>query len=204
MRAVVQSSDRYSRFVAWVKIILPLAALGLLSSLALLSRNINPEAAIPFAEVDVRGLAQNQGINAATYSGVTRSGAAITVSVRSVLPDVTRLSITEASDVTADVILENGQVFRLAAHAGRFDSSGQMLNLTGDVHLFSDDGVHLTSARLDMSLRDSQLVSPGPVRVAAPFGRMTAGKMTAVQGGEADTGYTALFQNGVKLVYEPN
>ncbi|MEM9523276.1 MAG: LPS export ABC transporter periplasmic protein LptC [Pseudomonadota bacterium] len=197
-------SDRYSRFVAWIKIILPLAALGLLSSLALLSRNINPEAAIPFAEVDVRGLAQDQGINAATYSGVTRSGAAVTMSVRSVLPDATRPPATGASDVRANVTLENGRLFQLIARAGRFDPSGQTLNLTGGVHLSSDGEFHLTSARLEISLRDSQLASPGPVRIVAPFGRITAGKMTAAQDGQADTGYIVLLQNGVKLIYEPD
>ena len=42
--------DRYSRMIAFLKVLLPLMALALLSTLFLLSQNTEPMASIPFAE----------------------------------------------------------------------------------------------------------------------------------------------------------
>ena len=44
--------DRYSRMVAIFKVLLPLAALAILSTLFLLSRTIDPTTTIPFADQD--------------------------------------------------------------------------------------------------------------------------------------------------------
>ena len=49
----------YSRFVALAKVVLPLAALRLFATLFLIARQIDPDAAIPFAEVDVEQFARD-------------------------------------------------------------------------------------------------------------------------------------------------
>jgi lipopolysaccharide export system protein LptC len=56
--------DGYSRLVAWLKIILPLIALGILATLFLVSRTIDPSQTIPYADVDVQDLARNQRVGA--------------------------------------------------------------------------------------------------------------------------------------------
>ena len=60
--------NTYSTVVSWAKIILPLVALGLLSTLFLFSRTPDPNRAIPFAAVDVEELAREQP---ATFDVVT-------------------------------------------------------------------------------------------------------------------------------------
>ena len=45
--------DRYSRMIVWLKVLLPLMALALLSTLFLLSRNVDPLASIPFAQAEI-------------------------------------------------------------------------------------------------------------------------------------------------------
>ena len=57
--------NSYSRFVALTKVILPIIALGILSTLFLFSRNIDPTQSIPYADVDVEGLAREQQIGRA-------------------------------------------------------------------------------------------------------------------------------------------
>ena len=50
--------DRHTRVVGWLKLALPLAALVILSTLFLVADRIDPEDALPYAKVDVEGLAR--------------------------------------------------------------------------------------------------------------------------------------------------
>ena len=54
--------DRHSRVVSWLKVLFPLIALALLSTLFLLSRAIDPGQAIPFAEKEVQDRRKHQQI----------------------------------------------------------------------------------------------------------------------------------------------
>jgi lipopolysaccharide export system protein LptC len=74
----VLERDLHSRIVGWAKVILPLAALGILSTLFLFARTIDPEDAIPYAEVDVEDRIREPRLTAPTYSGVTSDGSAVT------------------------------------------------------------------------------------------------------------------------------
>ncbi|MEO0504251.1 MAG: hypothetical protein AAFZ14_13070, partial [Pseudomonadota bacterium] len=66
--------DRYSRFVAWLKVLLPLAALALLSTLFLLSRNTDPIAAVPFADDELLDRVRDEQITGPFFSGTTTDG----------------------------------------------------------------------------------------------------------------------------------
>ena len=46
-------ADRHTQVVGWLKVALPLLALAVLATLFLLSDRIDPDAALPYAEVDV-------------------------------------------------------------------------------------------------------------------------------------------------------
>ena len=72
--------DRHTRLVGWLKVILPLTALAILSTLFLVARRVDPEAALPYAEVDVEDLAREPRMTAPTYAGTTEDGAALTLS----------------------------------------------------------------------------------------------------------------------------
>ena len=71
--------DSHSRLVGWLKVALPLTALALLSTLFLVARKIDPEAALPYAEVDVAERIREPRMTAPTYAGVTEDGATLTI-----------------------------------------------------------------------------------------------------------------------------
>ena len=58
--------DGWSRLVAALKVLLPLAALAILSTLFLVSNRINPEDALPYADVDVEARLREPRITAPT------------------------------------------------------------------------------------------------------------------------------------------
>ena len=78
--------DTHSRLIALLKVVLPLAALALLSSLFLVSRSINPDEAIPSSAVDVEDRLREPRMTQPTYSGVTQDGAALTLSASELRP----------------------------------------------------------------------------------------------------------------------
>ena len=64
----------HSRFVAWMKILLPLAALGILSTLFMISDRFDPTNAVPVADIDLQERAQSLGATKATFAGVSADG----------------------------------------------------------------------------------------------------------------------------------
>jgi lipopolysaccharide export system protein LptC len=78
--------DGWSRLVALLKVLLPLTALAILSTLFLISNRINPDDALPYAEVDVEARLKEPRITAPTYAGTTSDGAALEVTAAEARP----------------------------------------------------------------------------------------------------------------------
>ena len=67
-----------TRIVRWLRVLLPLVALTMLSTMFLFSRGSDVESRIPYAEVDAQAAARDNRIVAPEYSGVTGDGAQLT------------------------------------------------------------------------------------------------------------------------------
>ena len=192
--------DRYSRLVAWLKVLLPLTALGLLSTLFLLSRNIDPMAAIPFAETEIAERLKGQQITAPFFSGTTSAGDRVTVSAGKM---ATRSgSNNEASDLSAQIDLASGTRVVLFSDTGAFDMLGGETMLSGDVVITTSTGYKLTSDALRTNFDTLSVESPGPVMGSGPFGTLNAGRMQ-LQRVEGNENAQLIFTNGVKLIYDP-
>ena len=76
----------HSRVVSWLKIILPLAALALLSTLFLVARIGDPNATLPFTEKDLEEMASEQRVDGPDFSGTTPEGRAIRMSAQTATP----------------------------------------------------------------------------------------------------------------------
>lgn len=192
----------HSRVVFWLKIILPLIALVLLSTLFLFSRRIDTGDAIPYADVDVEDLARNQRLTRPEYTGVTIDGAALTVHA-----DVARsgngTGATTADRVMAAYDTPGGLRILLDANAATLDDAAGRLILDGDVEIVTSTGYHVNAARLDSALDRTELHSDGAVSGRTPFGTIDAGNLEIRRETGEEAGYLMLFLDGVKLVYEP-
>ena len=79
------ATNFHSQLVGWLKILLPLAALMLLSTLFLFARNTGTPTEIPFAEIDAA--AAEQRIAAPRFSGLTNTGDTLAISAGTGLVD---------------------------------------------------------------------------------------------------------------------
>ena len=194
------ADNTYSRFVQWVKIILPLMALGLLSTLFLFSRTINPEDAIPFADIDVEQIAKEQSLAAPKFSGVTSDGSTVSVRAESARPDLTDSRRLSAETVSAEVLTTSGLQVDVMANEALYDGGSDTLSLSGQVRVETSTGYTLETETLVADLEVTGLVSESEVTGEGPGGTLEAGRMEL----RGQSGSQVLvFKDGVKLIYVP-
>ena len=194
--------DRYSRVIAWLKVILPLAALALLSTLFLLARTVGPSAELPFADTDLQERIRNQQITDPTFAGATAGGDLIAFTAAVARPDPEGRSRLDADEVDARIDLKAGAAITFTADGGAFDDPGDRATLKGNVVITSSEGYRIETEELVSALRTVKAETPGTVRAEGPPGQFTAGKMvltTQADGSDAQL----VFTDGVKLIYDP-
>lgn len=192
--------DTHSRVVAMAKIALPLLALGILSTLFLFARTVDPTNAVPYADVDVAERAREPRLTAPTYAGVTSDGAALTVRAAEARPDIG--SGTTAQTLSARLDTPDGARTDLTADRMTIDDLSGLLSLNGNVMLVTTSGYRVTTDTLTARLDRTGLIAPGTVAAVAPAGTITAQGMTLTQSADPDT-YVLVFKGRVKLLYDP-
>lgn len=191
----------HSRLVAVLKIVLPLAALAVLSSLFLFSRGIKPEDAIPYASVDVEDRLREPRMTDAGLSGVTPDGAAVTLSAGEARPATDGAPAT-ALGIKGNLATPDGATTEIVAMQARMDPAGKSVELSGGVELRSSAGYVIQAPGFGLALDRTWLQSRGPVAVESPMGQLTAETMRLDR--QDGTGpYLLVFNGGVRLIYDP-
>lgn len=196
----------HSRLVTGLRIVLPLVALGLLSTLFLVSRDIDPSRALPYAAVDVEDLARDPRITAPRLSGVTDDGTAVTLTARTVRIASGTGETVEAEDVVALFEAADGRRSTFTADTALLDRAADRLSLRGDVRMHDEAGYRVATDAVVAALDRTWVTSPGPVTAEAPAGRLEAGGMLLRAGPAAagqPAGHRLLFTGGVRLLYQP-
>ena len=190
----------HSALVGWLKIVLPLAALMLLSTLFLFARGTPAPTDIPFA--DIEQAARDQRLGAPRIAGLTDAGDRIEVSADTARPatddparvEVTRPRLTLESD--------DGDRLTAASGEGQLNETDRTARLTGLVQIETASGFRMETAALRADLAAGIVTSDGALEIRAPFGELTAGRSTIDLGGS--NGAARLqFDDGVRLVFRP-
>ncbi len=194
--------NAYSRLVAWLKILLPLLALAILSTLFLLSRRVDPEDGIPYASVDLEELAREPRLTAPHFAGVTADGAALTVTAGIAYPDGTDPGRISALDVVA-TIESDTLTAEITAAAGAIDPATSQMTLSGGVRIETSAGYRLTTDHLTSALQKTRIETDAAVSAEAPMGRIVAGGMLLRALDPEGKTHVLVFNGGVKLIYLP-
>lgn len=194
--------NAYSRFVFWLKVLLPLAALAILSTLFLVAESLDPDKAIPFAEVDVEKLLREQGVTRPSFGGMTAHGAEVTLSADTVRPVEGASGQFIGEVLSTAVTLPSGTEIDVAAPQGTIDAIAREATLSGGVHLASSLGYTVDTDRLVAHFEELQMETDGAVRATGPGVVIEAGKFL-LERRTADGSYLLVFKDGVRLVYDP-
>lgn len=200
---MITYDNSYSRFVAYTKVILPIIALGILSTLFLFSRNIDPSQSIPFADVDVNELAREQRIGSPNYAGVTDDGSAISITAASAMPAPDNPNIITATDMVTIIEDATGGRLDITSKTGTIDSAQQQVTLGGGVQILTSTGYTISTAGLSADLDQTSVISDGRITATGPLGVINAGQMTLSGQNKPDQSHLLVFKGGVKLIYSP-
>lgn len=192
----------WSRAVAWLKIVLPLTALGLLSTLFLLSRSVDPMSTLPLSEGDIEERARGQQMTDLSYSGTTEEGHLIAFSADAARPDKAITDRINTERPKAVIDLTDGGRLTMHALKGQVNEPDDLARLTGGVEFTSTTGYRLKSEDISSALTYLRVTSPGAVEGNGPPGVFTAGRMTITTDPESGKA-VMLFTDGVHLVYDP-
>ncbi len=197
--------NRHSRLVAWLKIILPLCALGLLSTLFLFSRPLDTTGGLPLASVDLERITRDQGIGSPFYSGVAADGTAVSLSADAATPLRGGRAGFAARNLRVALELPSGLAVEISAGNGAYDNERKLAELRGDVRLTTSDGYEVVAPSLFADLDARRIYTVAPVAASGPLGQLHAGEMVLRQQDAPDGASTheLIFQGGVDLVYLP-
>lgn len=195
--------DRHSRTIALLKVAFPLSALALLSTLFLLSRAMETETAIPFADKEIQDRLRDQQITGPFFSGSTPDGDQISFTAQKLITLSGRIGINRAEDATASLETARGAKFELEANVVELDIAGDTASLTGDVSMVTSSGYHINTDQINALVSTLDITSPQKVYVDGPLGTLTAGKMRVFSPNQGKS-TQMVFSGGVKLVYTPN
>lgn len=191
----------HSRAVRLGTLILPVAALALLSTMFLLARSVNPDDAIPFAAVDVSDRARDRQLTTPRFAGVSTKGTAFDLSARQARPDPEdprRMSAEAPNLVLGD---DAAGLTTIVSDAGEVDTGARTILLEGDVRIETSTGYDLRTSRMQGSLGRLDVTAPQEVRGTGPLGRLRAGSMRLDE--DAAGTPRMVFTSGVDLLYVP-
>jgi lipopolysaccharide export system protein LptC len=190
----------YSRLIAWLKILLPLGALALLSTIFLYSRGPDPIATIPVLTGGADPTRTEQ-IGSPFYAGTTENGQGLTLAARQARfsnPDNSGLI---ADDLRAVIDIRDGNRIVIDATVGQMDE-GDRLRLREGVVLDSSSGYTVRTEGLDAEIDRVAIESTSDVEAIGPGLTLSAGKLR-VEENAATQDIQLLFTDGVKLIYIP-
>lgn len=191
----------HSRAVRLGTLILPVAALALLSTIFLLARSVNPDDAIPFAAVDVSERARDRQLTTPRFAGVSTKGTAFALSAREARPDATDPRRMSADAVRLELGGDATGRATVVSDAGEVDTAARTVLLDGDVRIETSSGYDLRTERMQGSLGRLEVVAPQEVRGTGPMGRLRAGAMRLDE--DAAGAPRMVFTGGVDLLYLP-
>ncbi|SMP04786.1 lipopolysaccharide export system protein LptC [Shimia sagamensis] len=192
----------YSNLVAALKVLLPLTALGILSTLFLISKKVDLESAIPFADVELEKRLRDRQITAPYISGQTRDGHDITLTSATAHPDIDDPSRIIAEQVGALISTTDGTEITVRAKAGEMSSTFNEVELDGNVEIVTSAGYTITTDTMLFGLEDARAETAGHVVAESAIGTLEAGRMALRPSGENNEIYL-FFTKGVRLVYTP-
>ncbi|PWL36808.1 hypothetical protein [uncultured Marivita sp.] len=190
----------YSRLIAWLKILLPLGALALLSTIFLYSRGPDPIASLPMLTGGADPTRTEQ-IGGPFYAGTTENGQGITLAARQARFTDPESSGVIADDLRAVIDVRDGNRIIIDASIGQMGKSDRLLLREG-VTLESSSGYTVRADGLDADIDRVAIESTSEVEAEGPGLTLSAGKLR-VEESEDTADIQLLFTNGVKLIYIP-
>jgi len=190
-----------------LRVVLPLGALALLSTVFLVSRSIDPDRAIELTDIDISEMTREPRIGAARFAGVTQDNTALVIFAETVR---SRDIVQQGEPIHLRLAAPEGELqFAAGRHAtfraelGILDQAGDQLDMQGNVVLETSDGYIAQMPELVSALQRTHVVGTGGITGVAPAGRIWADSVELTAKTDDSGGYLLAFKGNVRLIYLP-
>lgn len=191
--------DAWSKSVRLLKVVMPLAALVILSTLFLLSRK--PDAVMDLSGVSASDLEQT--LANPKFAGVSNQGDAFSISARAANPDPAGPDRIRIDDLNVAVDLHDGSRIEGRAPLGLINVRDKSVSLSGDPVVTTSGGYEIRAANLVIGYGDVQMASSDNVRVTSPTGEITADHLALTDAGAGASDYQLVLTGNVRMIYQP-
>lgn len=193
----------YSRFVAVLKVGLPLLAIAMLGSLFLFTEDDGPGGELTFTPAELADLGAGMELLNPVFSGSTDENDTFRFTASVVVPDATPPTRAEAKAVSGRMSLVGGPDVDLTAATADLDLVSRLMRLAGSVEVVTSDGFRLEAERMNVDLRAGTLEADEAVAASGSMGRIDAARLTVRPDPAVRGNRLFLFQGDVRLVYDP-
>ena len=192
--------DGYSALVAWLKTLLPIVALGLLSTIFLFSGKVDVTQSLPYAEHNIAEIIREQRITQPYFTGIASNGTEIALSAAYASPQVESAHILEITDLSVVLRSTSDRMVQVTAGRGALDSARQTAQISTDVHIAALPDFWVTTEALDLNFNQGFISVKDGFQGASALGAITAGEMHLQMTADDQQ---IVFLNDVRLVYSP-
>ena len=192
--------DGYSALVAWLKTLLPIVALGLLSTIFLFSGKVDVTQSLPYAEHNIAEIVREQRITRPYFTGIASNGTEIALSAAYASPQVENAHILEITDLSVVLRSTSDRMVQVTAGRGALNSAMQTAQISTNVHIAALPDFWVTTQALDMNLNQGVVSAKGGFQGVTALGAITAGEMHLQMTADDQQ---IVFLNDVRLVYSP-
>ena len=185
---------RYSLFVRFLRLALPLVSIGIIGLLLSWPRIEDALAPIPQEEAAPQAIGKNELINA-RFESTDEKSQPFTLTAARAIQSTRDPSVVLMEKPMADITMKDGTWMAAEAEEGAYRQDTERLLLQGRVRLFHDEGYELRTEKLQLNLQSREAWSDVPVAGQGPAGTLHATGMTASAGAEQ-----LIFTGPVRLV----
>jgi lipopolysaccharide export system protein LptC len=190
--------DRYSRFVRLMKRVLPAGAAVLLFGILLLPALRDTSSGFTLAFSELKESDDTARIIEPRFVGTDTDDRSFSITAASAYHDATSSETVNLDTIAADIRMKNGSWVAVDAPKGTFHPEAEVLDLSGEVNVFSDSGMEVHTPQLTLNLSDGKGTSDQTVRGQGPFGQFQAGGVDVDVNNE-----NIILRDGVKMTVYP-
>jgi lipopolysaccharide export system protein LptC len=197
-REALHSAWRYSVFVKVMKGALPITALAL--GVAVLGYVLQPregnKVALTFEQLD--RVENDLAMLKPQLTGTDDDGRPFKVTAATAVQEGLGSDTIRLEDVIADIGLKDGRTLHITAAKGVADTKNHRLEVSGGIHLTSNDGYDARTASASADLKAGTIQGDTPIEASGKFGSVTALRFALNQA----TGQFR-FTGNVHMVFNP-
>ncbi|MEM9371461.1 MAG: hypothetical protein AAGA26_09920, partial [Pseudomonadota bacterium] len=152
--------EGYSRSIKWLKVLLPLAALVLISAVFLIDRWDDESL---FSSEELAALGAGMQLENPRFTGTTEAGNPFVLTARRANPDGPSPEIITLDEPRGEMDLRDGRILKGRSKDGVMKRSADELTLTGNVVITTSDGYRADMEKLVIDIDRKSAIAPVPV-----------------------------------------